>query len=344
MLGVNSDVPAPLLRRADGLVLHIAGADAVVERPGAPALHFADEGARLHRLWDLLDVPRPARTLIAELGDPAAGDLLRRLIDAGALSPWPLATRLAQLHRATVAPATVSAVMPGWEDSRLLRDYGGERSTDLPEPELTADLAAALTRRRTVRRLSGAWLSLAQLSTLLAFGAGCPAGPAVPLVAGGPPGRRTYPSAGALYPIEMLVVPIFVEGMSVAHYRYQVLSHRLSAATTATKLTSGIQRMFVDNQVSGVSVVFLLWVDFTRPSLGKYGDKVYRLALLEAGHLAQSVLLVAAALGLAGVPLCGFDDEVLALEAGLAYPEQAIVYVVGVGSPLAPIPAPGEQP
>jgi SagB-type dehydrogenase family enzyme len=41
----------------------------------------------------------------------------------------------------------------------------------------------------------------------------------------------------------------------------------------------------------------------------KYGLRGYRFALLEAGHVAQNLLLAAAALGLAAVPLGAFYDR-----------------------------------
>jgi SagB-type dehydrogenase family enzyme len=332
------------LRRAEGLVLHLAGADATVERPGAAPLYLPGEGEQLRCLWDLLDAPQPRHILCAALGEPADHDLLRRLIDARVLCPWPLTTRLARLHRATVKPATQCPVMPGIEDARLLREYAGDAACDLPPPLLTADLATALRERRTERRLSGASLSLAQLSTLLAFGAGSPGGAALPSIMGGPPGSRTYPSGGALYPIELLVCPICVGGLGGATYRYQVLAHRLVAATTEPSPRAGIERLLAHNRVIGTSVVFQLWIDFTRPSLGKYGEKAYRLALLEAGHLAQNLLLVATALGLAGVPLCGFEDELTTLQAGLAFPEQPVVYAIAVGARGSPSCSSGERP
>ena len=250
----------------------------------------------------------------------------------GALSPWPLTTHLAELHQTTVAPRTMMAVGAECEDARLLRENAPQNGLDLPAPTLRADLAAALVARRTVRDLTGAPLSLSDLSTLLAFGAGSATRPAIPAVAGGPPGGRTYPSGGGLYPVETLVQPVLVDGLeSNSYYLYQVLPHRLVHASTFCITPSAIEQMFAENRVAGANVVILLWVDFTRPSLGKYGEKVYRLALLEAGHVAQNLLLVAAGLELAGVPLCGFDDQALAAEAGLTYPYQPVVYAVALG-------------
>jgi SagB-type dehydrogenase family enzyme len=79
-----------------------------------------------------------------------------------------------------------------------------------------------------------------------------------------------------------------------------------------------------------------LFIDFTRHSFEKYGAKIYRLALLEAGHIAQNLLLTAAALGLAGLPLCGFRDAEISAAAGLDFPQQAVVYAVAIGGMVSP--------
>ncbi|TMQ27155.1 MAG: SagB/ThcOx family dehydrogenase [Deltaproteobacteria bacterium] len=97
------------------------------------------------------------------------------------------------------------------------------------------------------------------------------------------------------------------------------------AAEEAIEEAPSVDGMLRTNGVEGASLLVYLFMDFARPSLGKYGEKAYRMALFEAGHLAQNLLLVAAASGLAGVPLCGFDDEQLSLSAGLAFPQEAFI-------------------
>ena len=41
----------------------------------------------------------------------------------------------------------------------------------------------------------------------------------------------------------------------------------------------------------------------------EYGSRATRYCLLEAGHIAQNILLQAAALGLGAVPVGAFDDD-----------------------------------
>ena len=64
----------------------------------------------------------------------------------------------------------------------------------------------------------------------------------------------------------------------------------------------------------------------------KYGQRGYRFALLEAGHLAQNVLLGAAALDLAAVPVGGFYDRKLAEFLAVDGVNEAPLYVIPIGS------------
>ena len=67
---------------------------------------------------------------------------------------------------------------------------------------------------------------------------------------------------------------------------------------------------------------------------GKYGFRGRRFVELEAGHVAQNLLLQAVALGLAAVPIGSFDDQRLAQALRLP-PEHAPLYIIAVGHPRA---------
>lgn len=67
--------------------------------------------------------------------------------------------------------------------------------------------------------------------------------------------------------------------------------------------------------------------------LEKYGARGYRLALLEAGHAAQNLLLTAVANGLAGVPWGGFFEDALAELIAADSPHEQVVAAVAIGVP-----------
>ena len=73
------------------------------------------------------------------------------------------------------------------------------------------------------------------------------------------------------------------------------------------------------------------------PSLRfKYGERAYRFVLLEAGHVAQNMLLAVEDEGLAAVPLGGFlDDEVNAL-LDFDGVEDIALYLLAIGNRLPP--------
>jgi SagB-type dehydrogenase family enzyme len=63
----------------------------------------------------------------------------------------------------------------------------------------------------------------------------------------------------------------------------------------------------------------------------KYGLRGYRFALLEAGHLAQNVLLAATALGLSAVPLGAFYDRRTDDFLGLDGVNESTLYTIALG-------------
>ena len=64
----------------------------------------------------------------------------------------------------------------------------------------------------------------------------------------------------------------------------------------------------------------------------KYGRRAERYCFIEAGHVAQNVLLQATALHLAGVPIGAFEDDAVA--AVLKLPKtHRVLYLLPVGFP-----------
>lgn len=331
-----------MLRLADDIQIILSGADGYVERPGKAQVVLAGEGARLRTLTMFLRTPRPEVWLHRELANAhpqsSPEEFVRRLITEEILVPWDLPPKLSELHRRTTLVSEWPLLSPVLETARILRESAGEGAIALPLPTFpNVCIADALHARRTARQFTGASMTASQLATILAMGAGLGAmekqKAPLPLVPGGPPSRRTYPSGGGLYIVETIVYPQFVEGLEPQFYYYQVLPHRL-IPFAPMQPRSLLLKLLNDHPVEDASVLFFLFVDFARVSLGKYGEKSYRLALLEAGHIAQNVLLLAAGLHLAGLPICGFYDNELSVVAGLAFPYEVVIYILALGTPL----------
>jgi len=188
----------------------------------------------------------------------------------------------------------------------------------LPIPQTTGKMSVeeALALRRSIRNLSPDDLSMTEISQLLWAAQG---------ISEPRRGRRTAPSAGGTYPIEIFAVTR--RGLA----RYAAPSHSLEwldmrdlreALSEAAAKQDSVRAAPLDIVIAGVP-------ERTTP---RYGDRAGRYVYLEAGHVAQNILLQATALGLGAVPIGAFLEEPLAKTLRLPanyYP----LYLIPVGRP-----------
>jgi len=193
----------------------------------------------------------------------------------------------------------------------------------LPESDVHdgSALAEAFDKRRSVRDYTERELTLAQIARLLWAAQGT----------NGPSGLRTAPSAGALYPLELILVAGNVAGLKSGVYRYQVRRHALKLVAEGdlrprlAKAALG-QAWLADG--AAVVVVTAIYERTTR----KYGKRGTRYIQIEVGHAAQNVLLQAAVLGLGAAVVGAFDDAAVVDVLGLPDLEHPL-YLLPVGWP-----------
>ncbi len=176
-------------------------------------------------------------------------------------------------------------------------------------------LDGALARRRSVRTFSSRALSPQEIGRLAWAAQG---------ITDAPSGGRTAPSAGALYPIELYVVApegVFHWAPEKSALERRSPDDRRAVLARAAHGQDAVRDAGIDLVLAGVPA----------RTARKYGARAERYVLLEAGHVAQNVLLEAVALGLGAVPIGAFDDAEVARAVGLAEGEEAL-YVVAVGS------------
>lgn len=164
-----------------------------------------------------------------------------------------------------------------------------DKPKELPPPVVAGrmSLEEAIAQRRSVRGFADIPLTIAEVSQL------CWAGQGIT----DPRGRfRASPSAGALYPIELYVVT--AEG--VDHYRPK--GHRLERHLTGD-LRPALQEAALDQDAVGGSAACIVVTAVVERTARKYGGRAERYCFIEAGHVAQNILLQATALHLAGVPV-----------------------------------------
>ncbi len=187
----------------------------------------------------------------------------------------------------------------------------------LPEPQRQggAALTVVLDRRRSCREFTDETMTPEALGQCLWAAQGRNAH-----------ARRTAPSAGALYPLE--VYALTADGVA----RYDSAKHRLHShiqRELRDRLAdAALGQMFI--AVAPATIVLCAVFALVAVRYGKARGERY--TLIEIGHAAQNVLLQAEALGLGCVPVGAFDDhEVQAL---LELPSDHIpLYLLPIGHP-----------
>lgn len=118
---------------------------------------------------------------------------------------------------------------------------------------------------------------------------------------------RSYPSAGALYPLELYVVYFENDVASLFHFeptenRVAVLAHDIARADF-------VKHSVFQDDIHNANAFFVITANMMR-TMTKYGERGYRFVMIETGHLAQNILLTSEALGLRTCPIGRFlDDE-----------------------------------
>jgi SagB-type dehydrogenase family enzyme len=312
-----------MLRFADDVAVRTVGDGVQTTSADGRIRHLPGAAADLRRLAAALRTPRPAEAVWHDLTPPAAA-LLTLLVDELVVVDDPVPDRVLALHRVTLAAG--DAREDGRRDEAHLvttRPAGGPVMRLAPS-RLRGDLADALASRRSCSSFAETPCEPAVVGDLLgaAFGASAD--------------HRAYPSAGGLYPVELIIGALHVAGADAGmSLQYDANGHTLRAGATLPPMTW--QAALPGLGSLRPPVVVLLTVDVSRPSVSRYAERGYRLALLEAGHLAQNLMLVAAAAGLGSLGVGAVEEEVLVRGAVVPHAYQVVVYAVALGSPSVPL-------
>ena len=181
------------------------------------------------------------------------------------------------------------------------------------------ELSPALRSRRSDHDFPGRALTLESLAALLESGYGVTT-----------PGRRTVPSGGALYPLELYPVVVRVEGLDAGVFHFDPPGHALELVRAADVGAELEATSPLPGLLAGAAAVVFVTAVFWR-SRFKYGLRGYRFALLEAGHVIQNVLLTATELGVQALPLGGFYDMRVESLLGVDGVDESAVYAVVLG-------------
>jgi SagB-type dehydrogenase family enzyme len=200
--------------------------------------------------------------------------------------------------------------------------------TILPKPMLpNTSLKLTFHKRRSALNFTRKSISLAELSSLLHYSFGLNGA----LRENGHPRKalRFCPSPGGLYPLSVFVEARRVKNLKSGFYYYDAYNHSIGHIASCNR-----QKLLTATEQGGkhLNCACLIWLfcRFDRLSF-KYGERSYRFALLEAGHVAQNILLISATLSLASRPYAGFLDDVVIESVGLDGLGLIPLYFIGVG-------------
>lgn len=193
----------------------------------------------------------------------------------------------------------------------------------LPPPRLDSNtsIESALHQRRSVREFDKKPLTLTEISQLLWADQGL----------SGSEGKRTAPSAGALYPLEISVVAGKDGELPAGVYRYRPDGHDLLLTAPGDKRAKLARAALDQNWLAEAPLTLVVAAIYERTAR-KYRQRADRYVQMEVGHAAQNVHLQAIALGLATVVVGAFEDGEVKRVLPLAANEQPLC-LMPIGSP-----------
>jgi SagB-type dehydrogenase family enzyme len=217
--------------------------------------------------------------------------------------------------------------------ARSYKTYPTSETTTLPyafdDTSMSKTLREIVAKRRSTREFKGGPVSLNAIAQIIYNAYGVTA--RTLLAPGIEQKLRAVPSGGALYPLELYVAAHNVEGLPPGVYHYGVEAHCLELVRPGQFNTELGRAVFYEEMFKTVGATFIITGVLRRSSL-KYGERAYRFLLLEAGHLAQDIVLTAVALNLGCLTLGGFHDDDVDEVVGVDGVSETSLYAAAIGT------------
>lgn len=122
------------------------------------------------------------------------------------------------------------------------------------------------------------------------------------------PERRTYPSGGARFPVELYLVAFNIDDIEKGLYHYNIKEGKLELLWE--KDLRNKRRELISPYLENPAATIVFTSVISRSEV-KYGHKAYPFSFIEAGHMGQNILLTATEIGLGACPVSGFVDKTL---------------------------------
>jgi SagB-type dehydrogenase family enzyme len=142
---------------------------------------------------------------------------------------------------------------------------------------------------------------------------------------------RVIPSAGACYPLSVYALVLSVTDTIRGFYEYQPDTDTLiylPEILVPLKVNDWFRTTHIDYK-GAAAILFI--IGHWQKICPKYGSRGYRYLLLEAGHMAQNLSLLATTLDVPHVPVGGFNDDVVNSAFHLDSEKEGVVYSIVIG-------------
>lgn len=141
------------------------------------------------------------------------------------------------------------------------------------------------------------------------------------------PERRTYPSGGARFPVELYLVSFNIKDLNAGAYHYNIKKEELELLWE--KDLKNRRRELISPYLENPAATIIFTSVLARSEV-KYGLRSYPYSLLESGHMGQNIHLACAEIGVGSCSVSGFVDtsinEILDLT-----PDEIPIYSISLG-------------
>jgi SagB-type dehydrogenase family enzyme len=210
------------------------------------------------------------------------------------------------------------------------KEYPRFPTIDLPEPlhKKNVDFFSLLLARNSGFRTKNTDINLNDISTLFYYSAGIRNFDHKHIDSL----KRTYPSAGARYPLELYLITFKdLHNLPQNIYHYNVRKHVLENLNIKVNKKQ-LDTYFFEDTLSLIeksSALICISAIFNRSEI-KYGLRSIRYTYQEVGHIAQNFLLTSQALKINNRVIGGFKDEEMNNLLDLEEEKEQIVTIVAL--------------
>lgn len=324
---------------------------AALQHPDAPFEVLIEDEACGRLISGLANGPRDVRSLTGAVDRALLALLVAPgfVVDADAKEPparqsWEFHDRL--FHRATrshddlVTRGGTYRFLDQWPAPPAIRPHHPGQRIALPDPgslpsASSTPLRDVMENRRSSHAMSAQPVSIETISLLLhrvarvkEIHSGSQAAPQETLL-------RPYPSAGAIHELEFYLAIHFCDQLSPGFYHYIGNEHTLTKIPNAELVAADMVAECANNWGQPEEPPHAMVVITSRlPRLSwKYAAISYRMSLINAGVVIQSLYLTATDLGLAGSAIGTANSNLFFRATGVSCWEETSIAEFGFGRP-----------